>query len=51
MLKNFWKNNNLVSKNIQIYDKLVNEINCEKVGVLKTYINNYNKNIDINHLK
>ena len=53
MLKNFWKNNNLVSKNIQIYDKLVNEINCEKVwGCSKKYIiNNYNKNIDINHLE
>ena len=32
MLKNF-ENNNLVSKNIQIYDKLVNEINCEKMEV------------------
>ncbi len=53
MFNNFWKYNNLVSKNIQRYDRLVNEINCEKVwGCSKKYIiDNYNKNINSKHLE
>ena len=53
MFNNFWKYNNLVSKNIQKYDRLVNEINCEKVWKCskKHIINNYNKNINCNHLE
>ena len=53
MYANFWKYNNLVSKNIQKYDKFVNEINCEKVWKCsrKHIINNYNSNINYNHLE
>ena len=53
MFNNFWKYNNLVSKNIKKYDRLVNEINCEKVwGCKKKYIiDNYNRNINSNHLE
>lgn len=53
MSANFWKYNNLVSKNIQKYDKFVNEINCEKVWKCskKHIINNYNSNINYNHLE
>ena len=53
MFGNFWKNNNLVSKNIQNYDRYVNQINCEKVWKCpqKHIINNYRVNIDCNHLE
>ena len=53
MLGNFWKYNNLVSKNIHKYDRLVNEINCEKVWKCspKYIIDNYRSNIDDKHLE
>ena len=53
MFGNFWKYNNVVSKNIQRYDRYVNEINCEKVWKCsqKHIIDNYRKNIDEKHLE
>jgi len=52
-ITNFWKYNNLVSKNIQKYDKVVNQINCEKVWKCsqQNIINNYQENINCNHLE
>ena len=53
MFGNFWKYNNIVSKNIQRYDKFVNKVNCEKVWKCpqKHIINNYRRNINENHLE
>ena len=53
MFGNFWKYNNVVSKNIQKYDRLVNQINCEKVWKCsqKYIIDNYRKNINEKHLE
>ena len=53
MFGNFWKYNNIVSKNIQRYDRFVNQINCEKVWKCsqKHIIDNYRANIDCNHLE
>ena len=30
-MPNFWKYNNVVSKNIHKYDNIVNNINCKRV--------------------
>ena len=53
MFKNFWNYDNLVSRNIQKYDKIVNDINCEKVWKCsqKHIIKNYNSNITPQHIE
>jgi len=53
MFREFWKNNNIISKNIQYYDNLVNRTNCLRVWKCsEQYIfNHYRQNISGKHLE
>jgi len=51
--QNFWKNKNFVTKSLNVYDFLVNDINCNYVWRCnkKNIIKNYQENIGENHLE
>ena len=53
MFSKFWKSSNIVSKNINNYDRIVNDFNCKHVWKCSTknIIDNYQKNISNNHLE
>ena len=53
MIKKFWKNNNIVSKNLQYYDRYVNEINCKYIWKCPSNIifNNYRNNCSKYHVE
>jgi len=49
----FWRNKNFVSRFINVYDYLVNDINCKYVWRChqKNIFNQYNKYLGKNHLE
>ena len=53
MFSKFWKSSNIVSKNINNYDRIVNDFNCKNVWKCPTVniFNNYRNNISYNNLE